>query len=345
MTHWPGQILFLKWQRILTNWLQYIDDEIEAASIYDFIPNDTPESEAIKAKKARYEDMHAYHLNDDSYIMTEAQALISLVDKVWAFFLVDEVKEIKWAENSVATLKLDENFKKPIYSLVHVHSKPSRVYEQFDDVIAGKGKGLIFLLTGPPGLGKTLTAESIAEKTKKPLYTITSGELGTDVVQTDQSLRQIFTRAKTWNAILLLDEADVFLAKRDRADLQRNAFVSVFLRLIEYYQGILFLTTNRVDEFDEAFQSRICLTIHYQPLDDVQRTAIWRNLLGRIESKAWNEDILKKLGQSYKINGREINNLIRTAAALAEYEEVALAERHIETVHGLNTMVQPIYPE
>ncbi|OBT79998.1 hypothetical protein VF21_01107 [Pseudogymnoascus sp. 05NY08] len=187
--------------------------------------------------------------------------------------------------------------------------------------------------------------KSIAEETHKPLYPITSGELRTDVVQTDQSLRRIFTRAKTWNAILLLDEADVFLAKRDRADLQRNAFVSVFLRLIEYYQGILFLVTNRVDEFDEAFQSRIRLTIHYQPLDDVQRTAIWRNLLGRIESKTWNEDILKKLGQSYKINGREINNLIRTAAALAEYEEVALAERHIETVHGLNTMVQPIYPE
>ncbi|KFZ20049.1 hypothetical protein V501_00327 [Pseudogymnoascus sp. VKM F-4519 (FW-2642)] len=173
----------------------------------------------------------------------------------------------------------------------------------------------------------------------KILYQNTLGELGTDVVQTDQSLRRIFTRAKTWNAILLLDEADVFLAKRDRADLQRIAFVS------EYYQGILFLTTNRVDEFDEAFQSRICLTIHYQPLDDVQRTAIWRNLLSRIESKAWNEDILERLGRSYKINGREINNLIRTAAALAEHEGVALAERHIETVYGLNTTVQPIYPK
>jgi hypothetical protein len=69
-------------------------------------------------------------------------------------------------------------------------------------------------------------SESIAEKTNRPLYSITCGELGTDVVQTDQILRRIFNRAKTWNAILLLDEADVFLAKRDRTDLQRNAFVS-----------------------------------------------------------------------------------------------------------------------
>jgi hypothetical protein len=73
--------------------------------------------------------------------------------------------------------------------------------------------------------------ESIAERTKKPLYAITSGELGTDVVQTDQILRRIFTRAKTWNAILLLDEADVFLAKRNGTDLQRNAFVSSKLHL------------------------------------------------------------------------------------------------------------------
>lgn len=110
--------------------------------------------------------MHMFYPNDDSYIMTEAQALLaparvrgfSLADKVWAFFLVDEVKEIKWAMNSFKTLELEENLKKSIYALVNVHSKPSRAYEQFDDVIAGKGKGLIFLLTGPPGLGKTLTA-------------------------------------------------------------------------------------------------------------------------------------------------------------------------------------------
>lgn len=98
--------------------------------------------------------------------------------------------------------------------------------------------------------------ESIAEHQKLPMYAITSGELGTDVIQTDLTLRKIFTRAKAWSAVLLLDEADVFLAKRDRTDLQRNAFVSskrpcsprsaitlltwssvVFLRLIEYYQG------------------------------------------------------------------------------------------------------------
>lgn len=145
---------------------KYDSDDEEVSSIDDFPSKDTPESEAAKAKKARYEDMHTSHLNNDSYIMTETQALLaparvrgfSLTDKVWAFFLVHEVKEIKWAENSFEALRLEEKFKNTIYALVHVHSKRSRQHEQFDDVIAGKGKGLIFLLTGPPGLGKTLTA-------------------------------------------------------------------------------------------------------------------------------------------------------------------------------------------
>ncbi|EED41573.1 ATP-dependent Zn protease, partial [Enterocytozoon bieneusi H348] len=76
--------------------------------------------------------------------------------------------------------------------------------------------------------------ESIAENTHRPLYALTCGELGTDPVETDQILRRIFIRAKSWNAILLLDEADVFLAKRERNDLQRNAFVSSMLLPLSY---------------------------------------------------------------------------------------------------------------
>jgi hypothetical protein len=111
----------------------------------------------------------------------------------------------------------------------------------------------------------------------------------------------------------------------------------VFLRLIEYYQGILFLTTNRLTEFDDAFQSRIHLTVHFQPLTDEKRAAIWKNLLSRIVPGRWSAETVARLGREYKINGREIKNLIRTAAALAEHEGVLLSEGHIRTVYKLNT--------
>ena len=71
-----------------------------------------------------------------------------------------------------------------------------------------------------------ISEETLAESNRKPLYAITSGELGTDTERTDKTLRDIFNRAKSWGAYLLLDEADVFLAKRDRADLARNGLVT-----------------------------------------------------------------------------------------------------------------------
>jgi SpoVK/Ycf46/Vps4 family AAA+-type ATPase len=70
---------------------------------------------------------------------------------------------------------------------------------------------------------------------------VTSGELGTTVRDMETNLRKAFSIAKEWNAILLLDEADVFMSKRSADNLEKNAFVSVFLRLIEYYRKCLFL--------------------------------------------------------------------------------------------------------
>lgn len=52
----------------------------------------------------------------------------------------------------------------------------------------------------------------------------------------------------------MLDEAEVFLEERTQADLQRNALVSVFLRALEYYDGILILTTNRGKDLYELCQ-------------------------------------------------------------------------------------------
>ncbi|KAK5023013.1 hypothetical protein LTR16_012389, partial [Cryomyces antarcticus] len=115
----------------------------------------------------------------------------------------------------------------------------------FDDVIEGKGRGIILLLSGPPGVGKTLTAESVAEEMKVPLYMMSAGDLGLDPRNVESKLQGILEMCTRWNAILLLDEADVFLEQRSLHELERNKLVSVFLRILEYYEGIMFLTTNR----------------------------------------------------------------------------------------------------
>ena len=115
----------------------------------------------------------------------------------------------------------------------------------FDDIVSGKGKGMILLLSGPPGVGKTLTAEAVSENMRVPLYMMSAGDLGIRPEEVEMNLENILEMVAKWKAILLIDECDVFLEARPIHDMERNKLVSIFLRLLEYYQGTLFLTTNR----------------------------------------------------------------------------------------------------
>jgi len=139
--------------------------------------------------------------------------------------------------------------------------------------------GIILLLCGPPGVGKTLTAESVAEEMKVPLFMMSAGDLGLDPRHVESKLQGILDMCTRWGAILLLDEADVFLEQRSLHELERNKLVSVFLRVLEYYEGIMFLTTNRVETFDPAFQSRIHISIDYPELSSDSRRLVWANFL------------------------------------------------------------------
>eukprot|EP00978_Attheya_sp_CCMP212_P042804 scaffold267418_cov47-Attheya_sp.AAC.1 len=91
------------------------------------------------------------------------------------------------------------------------------------DVVANKGAASIFLLSGPPGTGKTLTAEAIAELLKKPLYIVTAGDLGTTAAEVEKTLGSVLELCQTWDALVLLDEADIFLEARNNTEIQRNA--------------------------------------------------------------------------------------------------------------------------
>lgn len=94
------------------------------------------------------------------------------------------------------------------------------------DIIRGKGKGVVILLHGVPGVGKTATAEAVAQKWGRPLFPITCGDLGSTAESVEKSLNGIFRLAHLWDCVLLLDEADVFITQRTKSDLQRNALVS-----------------------------------------------------------------------------------------------------------------------
>ena len=90
-----------------------------------------------------------------------------------------------------------------------------------------------------------MTAEAIAELLKKPLYIVTAGDLGITASEVEKTLGSVLELCQTWDALVLIDEADIFLEARTSTEIQRNALVCVMLRLLEYYSGCLFLSSNR----------------------------------------------------------------------------------------------------
>lgn len=142
-------------------------------------------------------------------------------EKLWLEFTISGIHEISWNEDAFDSLVLPPNQKSIVRALVESHKFSA--HKAIDDVVQGKGKGLVSVLHGPPGTGKTLTAEGISELLRCPLYMVSAGELGTDPARLEHELQKILDIAHSWGAILLLDEADVFLEKREVHDIHRNA--------------------------------------------------------------------------------------------------------------------------
>ncbi|KAE9407473.1 P-loop containing nucleoside triphosphate hydrolase protein [Gymnopus androsaceus JB14] len=254
-------------------------------------------------------------------------------EKEWVELFIDKLSPVQWNEHAFEQLVLPVKQKNIVRALVQSHMKDSESDSGFDDVIKGKGKGLISVLHGPPGVGKTLTAESVAEFTKRPLYAVSSGELGTNPTALEENLGRILDVATAFRAVLLLDEGDVFLEQRSLQDINRNALVSIFLRLMEYYQGILFITTNRVGSFDEAFQSRIHIALKYNDLPSESRRAVWKTFLSRLgDDKVDMDDKAYDVLEKHILNGRQIKNAVKTAKSLAEFNGERVALETVETV-------------
>lgn len=271
---------------------------------------------------------HVPLTTDQKLICTPILRGYSLKQKLWLNFFVNCVQPITWQTDAFARLVLPSNTKDLILGFT---SAQRALRDSFDDVIEGKGRGMIILLCGPPGVGKTLTAESMAEEMQIPLYCMSAGDLGFDPRRVEQKLQDILEMCSRWNAILLLDEADVFLEQRSLHELERNKLVSIFLRVLEYYEGTMFLTTNRVQTFDPAFQSRIHISLNYEELTLDSRKTVWSNFLDNSPLKhEIGEKELMELARM-NMNGRQIKNILKIARLLAGRKEETLNRGHIMT--------------
>ncbi|KAI0855309.1 ATPase [Xylaria cubensis] len=291
-------------------------------------------------------------LHDDFFMcLPTTLSGFNMQKKEWVTLRVAFIEDVKWNDEAFKLLVIDESTKELIQAVVTNQLQA----EDHTDMIRGKGNGLFILLHGGPGTGKTLTAESVAEIARKPLYKVTCGDIGTKAEEVEKYLEVVLLLGKTWGCVVLLDEADVFLEQRSLSNLERNALVSVFLRVLEYYDGILILTSNRVGTFDEAFRSRIQLTLRYENLNQDQRHKIWENFFRRLKTLESSKMAVassplptrSKSGYGFdfndirahiselaerNLNGREIRNAISTARQLAMYKKEPMKYKHLERV-------------
>jgi SpoVK/Ycf46/Vps4 family AAA+-type ATPase len=231
---------------------------------------------------------------------------------------IDGLSGAVWNHDAFDNLVVPDDEKQLAWDFVESKTTSN---EAFDDFIPDKGRGIIILMFGPPGVGKTFTAEAVAERANVPLYSMSASALGAEAAEIERNLDKALQVCKLWNAMLLLDEADVFLAARQSESIKRNELVSLFLTKLEYYPGILFLTTNRASDIDFAFQSRVDLFLPYYELTAAARLKIWSNFIDRAGrdgfSSANMEADLEKLSR-LSLNGREIKNLVKTSQLLSQ---------------------------
>lgn len=186
----------------------------------------------------------------------------------------------------------------------------------FHDIIGGKSGGAVVLLAGPPGTGKTLTAEVYAESEERALYSVQCSQLGTDPEKLEDELLKVFARCKRWKAVLLLDEADVYVHERGN-DLLQNAIVGVFLRVLEYQSNVLFLTTNRPDDVDDAIASRCVARLDYTSPSEAEQARIWKVLAASSSLDLPEAQVKLIVAQNPGISGRDVKNLLKLSQMVA----------------------------
>ncbi|KAI0404699.1 hypothetical protein F4802DRAFT_217484 [Xylaria palmicola] len=301
------------------------------------------------------------------HVLTKVMPSFIPSTRRWACVNLAFLKPIKANRDAFKDLVLDDEIKMTVKALIGKLATEAEgsLLPWNTDFVQNKGEGRIFLLHGTPGVGKTSTAECIAEATNRPLIAITSGDLGVDTYRVEASLKYFLDLGQRYGALLLLDEADVYLERRRSKDITRNGLVSTFLRALEYYRGVLFLTTNRVQAFDSAFLSRIHVALHYKNLRDEDRERIWANTFERLDRESKGTIRISTAARnmllggtaagggggddaggrirSLRWNGREIRNAMQMMLAMAESEArdegskvVTVGQKHVAAMANLS---------
>lgn len=195
------------------------------------------------------------------------------------------------------------------------------------------GKGLNALFSGPPGTGKTMAAEVIANELGLDLYRIDLSQVVSKYIgETEKNLSQIFNEAQSSNAILFFDEADALFGKRsevkDSHDRYANIEIGYLLQEMEAYDGVAILATNLRQNLDDAFVRRLQIIVEFPFPDEEHRKLIWQVTFPQ-EAPISDAVDFSLLGREIKLAGGNIKNIAVTAAFYAASDGGVIRMPHL----------------
>src|SRR5688500_2586579 len=201
------------------------------------------------------------------------------------------------------------------------------------------GLGLAFNFAGPPGTGKTICAEAIADALGKRLLLVRYNELESQWAgATAKNVAAVFQSASEQDAVLFFDEADAIAGRRFTSvdqcyQREANAVVNVLLRELEEFPGVVIFATNLAANFDPAFERRIRTHILFEQPGLEEREKIWKVQIHGRKTPLGADVDFHALAARYPASGGDIKNAVLKAAQMAIAEEGADEEKRIEQRH------------
>ncbi len=195
------------------------------------------------------------------------------------------------------------------------------------------GKGLSMLFSGPPGTGKTMAAQVVANELQLELYKVDIAKMVSKYIgETEKNLEGIFDEAQLSNAILFFDEADAIFGKRtevkDSHDRHANVETAYLLQRIEDYEGVTILATNFMKNIDDAFLRRFNFVIEFPFPNATYREMIWRSLFPK-ETPLQEDISFPWIAEKFEVSGGNIKNIVLAAAFIAAEKNEEVGNSHI----------------
>lgn len=201
------------------------------------------------------------------------------------------------------------------------------------------GLGLVFNFAGPPGTGKTICAEAIANELGMKLMVVDYSELESMWMgETPKNVAAAFRAATEQRAVLFFDEADAVAARRTSGsslpqDREANTVVNVLLRELDDFNGVVIFATNLARNFDPAFERRIRTHVLFEMPGLDERERIWKVQVHPTKTPLAADVNFRTLAERYEVSGGDMKNAVLKAASAAAAEAMHDRDKRIRQEH------------